>query len=223
MRMDRYEDEENKSIDSKPSRLNKNQELYSDVYLNNVSIEINNLNDVMKEDTEKEIPKVVKEPVAIDYVYEEKTYDIVAVLDEALKKRELESPRKNTDIEANNKEIDSIMESINEKVLEEKKEHEEDELLSELMPQSDNTEVIPALEEPILDTSIYHNAILVAPPDDETDEYQLLTGEIPKELEEDDTSFVPEKKPMIIKIVMVLGVIITIGIVVVILKLLQVI
>ena len=54
MRMDRYEDP-SKNNDEKTTRLNKNQELYTDVYMNNVYVDIDNLKDVMKEDEDNKL------------------------------------------------------------------------------------------------------------------------------------------------------------------------
>ena len=51
MRMDRYDDEE---VKERPTRTNKNQELYTDVYLNNAYVDISELKEVMENfNTEK--------------------------------------------------------------------------------------------------------------------------------------------------------------------------
>ena len=47
MRMDRYNENDTTSEVLK-TRTNKNQELYTDVYMNNVYVDINNLKNVMK-------------------------------------------------------------------------------------------------------------------------------------------------------------------------------
>ena len=61
MRMDRYNENDTTSEVLK-TRTNKNQELYTDVYMNNVYVDINNLKNVMKEDDEKTVDlKLVKE------------------------------------------------------------------------------------------------------------------------------------------------------------------
>ena len=83
LRMDRYEEEEVKDV--KLSRIDKNRELYTDVYLNNVYVDIKNLKEVMKEDTEEEEKKIVKEIDKVeDYTYEEKNYDIKEIVDLAI-------------------------------------------------------------------------------------------------------------------------------------------
>ena len=91
MRMDRYEEEE-KTNDTKQTRTNKNQELYTDVYLNNVYVDINNLKEVMErenfeEDNKQETLKVVKETLPTSHPYQEKKYDIVSIIDEAIKNK----------------------------------------------------------------------------------------------------------------------------------------
>ena len=75
MRMDRYEDE-NKKTDEKTTRLNKNQDLYADVYLNNVYVDIDKLNDVMNDDSDNKLEiKKQKEVNLSEYsTYEEKRW-----------------------------------------------------------------------------------------------------------------------------------------------------
>ncbi len=127
MRMDRYEEEE-KTNDTKQTRTNKNQELYTDVYLNNVYVDINNLKEVMErenfeEDNNQETLKVVKETLPTSHPYQEKNYDIVSIIDEAIKNKKDDNLKRNLDIEnINSLEIDSIIESINESQKEEEKE-----------------------------------------------------------------------------------------------------
>ena len=63
MRMDRYNDNEEVN-ESLKTRTNKNQELYTDVYMNNVCVDINNLKHFMQEDNdlkENENLKLIKE------------------------------------------------------------------------------------------------------------------------------------------------------------------
>ena len=45
MRMDRYDEDE---VKERVTRTNKNQELYTDVYLNNAYVDISDLKEVLK-------------------------------------------------------------------------------------------------------------------------------------------------------------------------------
>ena len=149
MRMDRYDEDE---VKERVTRTNKNQELYTDVYLNNAYVDISDLKEVM--DTEEEEVKEVKDTKKeeISYNYEEKNYDIVSIIDEAIKNNEDKVKRS---IE-NDEEVENIIESINES---QREKAADETLLSDLMPDRD-TEVIPPLETPILDTSIYDTSDL---------------------------------------------------------------
>lgn len=231
MRMDRYEDE-NKKTEEKTTRLNKNQDLYADVYLNNVYVDIDKLNDVMNEDSDNKLEvKKQKEVNLSEYsTYEEKEYDIVKLVEEAIKNKE-EVPNQNYDFESKEEEIKNVIESINEKALEEEKAHEDDELMSDLMPTSENTDILPALEPlpdttdvighlsaPITDTSILEL------PDDTTTKVSLdMLTEINDDDMESDDSFAEEKSHKYIKIIVILIVILMIGAGILLLKLLNVI
>ena len=151
MRMDRYNENDTTSEVLK-TRTNKNQELYTDVYMNNVYVDINNLKNVMKEDDEKTVDlKLVKENKVIDYTYEDKIYNINTLIEEAIKNSSQDNLKRSIDTKVDDMEIDSLIESINENKESEKKSN--DLLLTDLMPSNDNTSVIPPLEEPILETS----------------------------------------------------------------------
>ena len=231
MRMDRYEDE-NKKTDEKTTRLNKNQDLYADVYLNNVYVDIDKLNDVMNDDLDNKLEvKKQKEVNLSEYsTYEEKEYDIVKLVEEAIKNKD-EVPNQNYDFESKEEEIKNVIESINEKALEEEKAHEDDELMSDLMPTSENTDILPALEPlpdttdvighlsaPITDTSILEL------PDDTTTKVSLdMLTEIGDDDMESDDSFTEEKSHKYIKIIVILIVILMIGAAILLLKLLNVI
>ena len=185
MRMDRYEDD-NKNLDSKQTRTNKNQELYTDVYLNNVYVDINNLKEVMKneeETMEKENIKIIKETKPLNYAYEDKVYDIRALIAEAIIKKGDDKIKRSIDTKVDDLEIASLIESINEnkeekrtadesKTQEEKEETEREiaddnnqnddtniedgseNLLADLLPSDENTAIVPPLEEPLLNTEI---------------------------------------------------------------------
>ncbi len=150
MRMDRYNENDTTSEMLK-TRTNKNQELYTDVYMNNVYVDINNLKNVMKEDDEKPVDlKLVKENKVIDYTYEDKIYNINTLIEEAIKNSSQDNLKRSIDTKVDDMEIDSLIESINENKESEKKPN--DLLLVDLMPSNDNTSVIPPLDEPILET-----------------------------------------------------------------------
>ena len=150
MRMDRYDDEE---IKERPTRTNKNQELYTDVYLNNAYVDISDLKEVMDDSVkEKSEPKVSK-PEIVTYNYEEKNYDIVALINKAIEEKGNNKIKRSLeDLE----DVENIIESINEI---QREKAAEDTLLSDLMPDRD-TEVVPPLEHPILDTSVLDTSII---------------------------------------------------------------
>lgn len=147
--MDRYSDEV-LNVETK-TRTNKNQELYTDVYMNNVCVDIDNLKNVMKEDdyqpTEK--LKLVKENKLTDVTYTDKEYNINILIEEAIKNQKQDNIKRSIDTKLDDMEIDSLIESINEN--KESKENQSDNLLADLMPGSDNTLVIPPLSSPILE------------------------------------------------------------------------
>lgn len=215
MRMDRYGEEE-KTNDTKQTRTNKNQELYTDVYLNNVYVDINNLKEVMErenfeEDNKQETLKVVKETLPTSHPYQEKKYDIVSIIDEAIKNKKDDNLKRNLDIEnINSLEIDSIIESINESQKEEEKELKNDNLLTDLMPNDDNTTVIAPLEEPILDAS------LIADFENKKEEisHDMLDGDITEKDFVEDDSFQEKKKSKIKIVLIIFSILIVIAIVV---------
>ena len=215
MRMDRYEEEE-KTNDTKQTRTNKNQELYTDVYLNNVYVDINNLKEVMErenydENNNQETLKIVKEPLSVNNSYQEKNYDILSIIDEAIKNKKDDNLKRNLDIEnINNLEIDSIIQSINENQKEEEKELKKDNLLADLMPNDDNTTVIAPLEEPILDAS------LIADFENKKEEisHDMLDGDITEKDFVEDDSFQEKKKSKIKIVLIIFSILIVIAIVV---------
>ena len=150
MRMDRYEEDE---VKEKQTRMSKNQELYTDVYLNNAYVDISDLKEVMQEEKqEEEMPKPTRVEIA-PYSYEEKNYDIVSLVEDAIKNKGDDNKKRSLE---ESEDIENIIESINEIQREKTK---EDTLLTDLMPDSDTT-VIEPLEEPILDTKIIDTSIL---------------------------------------------------------------
>ena len=215
MRMDRYEEKE-KTNDTKQTRTNKNQELYTDVYLNNVYVDINNLKEVMErenydENNNQETLKIVKEPLSVNNSYQEKKYDILSIIDEAIKNKKDDNLKRNLDIEnINNLEIDSIIQSINENQKEEEKELKKDNLLADLMPNDDNTTVIAPLEEPILDTS------LIADFDSKQEEisHDMLDGDITEKDFVEDGSLKWKKKSKIKIVLIILGILIVVALII---------
>ena len=215
MRMDRYEEKE-KTNDTKQTRTNKNQELYTDVYLNNVYVDINNLKEVMErenydENNNQETLKIVKEPLSVNNSYQEKNYDILSIIDEAIKNKKDDNLKRNLDIEnINSLEIDSIIQSINENQKEEEKELKKDNLLADLMPNDDNTTVIAPLEEPILDTS------LIADFDSKQEEisHDMLDGDITEKDFVEDGSLKWKKKSKIKIVLIILGILIVVALII---------
>lgn len=201
MRMDRYDDEE---IKERPTRTNKNQELYTDVYLNNAYVDIADLKEVMENEEESQEEKKVNRPEIVAYNYEEKNYDIVSIINEAIEKNGNNKVKRSLE---EDEDVENIIESINEV---QREKAAEDTLLSDLMPDRD-TEVIPPLEHPILDTSILDTSIIhkdemsneLANLDDDTKEEKVVdekkfdeeeydeTNELDK-LDEDDATSITE-------------------------------
>lgn len=211
MRMDRYEEDTKEKL----TRTSKNQELYTDVYLNNAYVDISDLKEVMDEEKETIEEKKVKKDEYVPYTYEEKNYDIVALIDEAIKNNSDNKVKKNID----NEYVDNIIESINEV---QREKANDDTLLSDLMPDGD-TEVIPGLDNPILDTSIMDTSIIhkdemskdLVDIEENVETKEIEENKIIEETKEIDDSFadeVPSSKKKIIFII--IGVILLIGIII---------
>lgn len=204
MRMDRYEEELNNN-DLKQTRTNKNQELYTDVYLNNIYVSVDNLKEVMEENEEdySQNIKLKKENKIVNYNYEDKNYDIVSIIDEAIKNKKDDNLKRSIDanIFESNKEINSLIESIEEN---NNKKEEEQELLADLLPNDENTEVI-SLSKPIDPEDVGNIK--------EEDNLNLdIKDEFnDKDLEIDD-SFL-EKKSFVKVIIMILSIILVLGVI----------
>ena len=203
MRMDRYNDSEEVS-ESLKTRTNKNQELYTDVYMNNVCVDINNLKHFMQEDNdlkENENLKLIKENKLVDVKYEDKIYNINTLIEEALASKKDDNLKRSIDTKVDDLEINNLIESINEN----KKENEKDVndgLLVDLMPSDNNTVVIPPLETPILEDSYQENKINK----DEKEEKELDTqdeksiNELDKDLnsvDDDKNSHILEENKLV--------------------------
>ena len=160
MRMDRYNDNEEVN-ESLKTRTNKNQELYTDVYMNNVCVDINNLKHFMQEDNdlkENENLKLIKENKLVDVKYEDKIYNINTLIEEAIASKKDDNLKRSIDTKVDDLEINNLIESINENKKENEKEVN-DGLLVDLMPSDNNTAVIPPIETPILEDSYQENKI----------------------------------------------------------------
>lgn len=160
MRMDRYNDSEEVNENLK-TRTNKNQELYTDVYMNNVCVDINNLKHFMQEDNDlkdNENLKLIKENKLVDVKYEDKIYNINTLIEEALASKKDDNLKRSIDTKVDDLEINNLIESINENKKENEKEVN-DGLLVDLMPSDNNTAVIPPLDMPILEDSYQENKI----------------------------------------------------------------
>jgi len=217
MRMDRYEEDNNDS--SKKSRADKNQELYTDVYLNNAYVDISEINEVVNdngEDYNNIKKKIETEP--INYSYQEKNYDINELISIAIEnnndnlKRSLEQTT----------EIDNIIKTINENQLEKEKENN---LLSDLLSDSDTTTIVKTLDTVItdtkeLDTSVIHkdemsNELLNEFEDTKDNTLSIEPKNIQNETEEEiDESLSLETKKSKKVIFIVIGIVLIIAIIV---------
>lgn len=183
MRMDRYNDNEEVN-ESLKTRTNKNQELYTDVYMNNVCVDINNLKHFMQEDNdlkENENLKLIKENKLVDVKYEDKIYNINTLIEEAIASKKDDNLKRSIDTKVDDLEINNLIESINENKKENEKEVN-DGLLVDLMPSDNNTAVIPPLDMPILEDSYQENKINK----DEKEEEKELDNQDEKSINELD-------------------------------------
>lgn len=207
MRMDRYEEEEIDGI--KQTRTNKNQELYTDVYLNNAYVDITELKEVIEEETIKEEKKQVK-PEVVAYSYIEKNYDINKIIEEAINNKEEDNIKRSLEMDS---EIDNIIETINENQREQEK---EDNLLSDLLPDNNNTTIVQPLEKAITDTSLVDTSVLHKNDmsneliEELEDDEELYTNKEEKEIDE---SFKNETKSNKKIIFIIIGIVLVIAIV----------
>lgn len=150
MRMDRYE-ENNNQVDNKATRTNKNQELYTDVYLNNVYVDLEELKEAMEENDDNlvENVKLSRDIKFVNTSYEEKNYDINSILEEVIKNKKDDNIKRSLDINGSELEIANLIESIEENSKNTKELNDEGDLLSDLLPSDDNTVVLPPVSEPL--------------------------------------------------------------------------
>lgn len=197
MRMDRYNDNEEVN-ESLKTRTNKNQELYTDVYMNNVCVDINNLKHFMQEDNdlkENENLKLIKENKLVDVKYEDKIYNINTLIEEALASKKDDNLKRSIDTKVDDLEINNLIESINENKKENEKEVN-DGLLVDLMPSDNNTAVIPPIETPILEDSYQENKINK---DEKEEEKELVNDDEKQELDKNLNSVDDDKNSHILE------------------------
>ena len=197
MRMDRYNDSEEVN-ESLKTRTNKNQELYTDVYMNNVCVDINNLKHFMQEDNdlkENENLKLIKENKLVDVKYEDKIYNINTLIEEAIASKKDDNLKRSIDTKVDDLEINNLIESINENKKENEKEVN-DGLLVDLMPSDNNTAVIPPIETPILEDSYQENKINK---DEKEEEKELVNDDEKQELDKNLNSVDDDKNSYILE------------------------
>lgn len=197
MRMDRYNDSEEVNENLK-TRTNKNQELYTDVYMNNVCVDINNLKHFMQEDNdlkENENLKLIKENKLVDVKYEDKIYNINTLIEEAIASKKDDNLKRSIDTKVDDMEINNLIESINENKKENEKEVN-DGLLVDLMPSDNNTAVIPPIETPILEDSYQENKINK---DEKEEEKELVNDDEKQELDKNLNSVDDDKNSHILE------------------------
>ena len=197
MRIDRYNDNEEVN-ESLKTRTNKNQELYTDVYMNNVCVDINNLKHFMQEDNdlkENENLKLIKENKLVDVKYEDKIYNINTLIEEALASKKDDNLKRSIDTKVDDLEINNLIESINENKKENEKEVN-DGLLVDLMPSDNNTAVIPPLDMPILEDSYQENKINK---DEKEEEKELVNDDEKQELDKNLNSVDDDKNSHILE------------------------
>ena len=197
MRMDRYNDNEEVN-ESLKTRTNKNQELYTDVYMNNVCVDINNLKHFMQEDNdlkENENLKLIKENKLVDVKYEDKIYNINTLIEEAIASKKDDNLKRSIDTKVDDLEINNLIESINENKKENEKEVN-DGLLVDLMPSDNNTAVIPPIETPILEDSYQENKINK---DEKEEEKELVNDDEKQELDKNLNSVDDDKNSHILE------------------------
>ena len=148
MRMDRYNDEDTKENENEASilsRVDKNQKIYDDIYMNNSYVSID---DILKnQNEEKEEDTKPKEVIT----YEEKNYDINDYLLKARERFKPDDEKRNLDEDflKDEDEISKLISSIDEK-------NEEEDFFSELKSENADTMIDGQLtEEEILETTSY--------------------------------------------------------------------
>ena len=208
MRMDRYEDNNNQ-VDNKTTRTNKNQELYTDVYLNNVYVNLDELKEVMEENDDNlmENIKLSRDIKVVNTSYEEKVYDINQIVEEAIKNKKDDNIKRSLDIGSSELEIANLIESIEENSKDDDDSNGDSDLLSELLPSEDNTVVLAPVEEKI-----------------DVDKLEKMAKEKEEEIKEShldledesrsDDSFLEEEKSKVKIIIPIIIILVIIGIIV---------
>lgn len=215
MRMDRYKDFDEKANlleqEREPvlSRQKKNQDMYTDVYMNNTFVDINNIFQKDEEDV-KETEEVINE----EEKYEEKSYDINDYLMKAheMHKDRADNLKRNLDekFEEQEDEIRKLIKNIDEKddivdIFNDLRGDNEDTLIGgKLKTDEFDTSIYEALMEEVLDLKKGNNALDKALGDEtflnlEKQEDERLDHTFEKIIESDNKSLRKVKKlPLIV-------------------------
>ena len=149
-RMDKYnEDIEEETIESNVfSRVNKNQTLYDDVYLNKQVVD---LNSVMNNDIQEEVQEEEKEYTYQEEAYEEKSYDINDYLQKAHEKSSPDDKKRainDNEFKEQEDEIRKLIASIDEK-------EEQEDFFSDLKGNDEDTLIGAKFKTDEFNDSIY--------------------------------------------------------------------
>ena len=146
MRMDRYSDDDTKESNETMnySRVDKNQRMYDDIYMNNSYVSID---DIIKEKSEESKEELPSEEIT----YEEKNYDVDDYLQKARERFKPDDEKRNLDDEflKGEDEISKLISSIDEK-------NDEEDFFGELKGDNSDTMIDGQLtKEEILETTSY--------------------------------------------------------------------
>lgn len=147
MRMDRYDDDNTKEVEDTKnySRVDKNQRIYDDIYMNNSYVSIDDI--IKEESVEKQEEDSLKEVMT----YEEKNYDVNDYLQKARERFKPDDEKRNLDEDflRVEDEISKLISSIDEK-------NEEEDFFGELKGDNSDTMIDGQLiEDEALETTSY--------------------------------------------------------------------
>ena len=147
MRMDRYNDDHTKEVEDTKnySRVDKNQRIYDDIYMNNSYVSIDDI--IKEESVEKQEEDSLKEVMT----YEEKNYDVNDYLQKARERFKPDDEKRNLDEDflRVEDEISKLISSIDEK-------NEEEDFFGELKGDNSDTMIDGQLiEDEVLETTSY--------------------------------------------------------------------
>ena len=146
MRMDRYSDDDTKESNETMnySRVDKNQRMYDDIYMNNSYVSIDDIIKEKNEESKEELPSE-------EITYEEKNYDVDDYLQKARERFKPDDEKRNLDDEflKGEDEISKLISSIDEK-------NDEEDFFGELKGDNSDTMIDGQLtKEEILETTSY--------------------------------------------------------------------